>query len=432
MKNPHTQQSEQKTKKRKAGTSAFLSLASSGLGQFYNGEWLKALLIKAILLVSFYIWAWLNFKSSRDLLFLFLLFFILLFLKIYSIAQAARSSRRIGAAYKLKKYNKAYIYVLFFIGFFLLSIALPLTVPSLALMQQTPHHPFRSQKAKERYLELYDSRAKAWPVPSETRMVETSFGQTHVRISGTAEAQPLVLLPGANVTSLQWIPNIKPLSGSFRTYAVDNIYDFGKSVYTKKFKIPEDFVHWLDEVLNSLGLGHNILLGGYSYGGWIASQYALRFPQKLDKVILLAPAATFVQLGPGFLKGALLAMIPHRRYVRKSMAFILEDLANMGESGQKDIEFITENAYLGLRCFKPKMLVNPTVLTDEELQAFPVPTLLLVGENEKTYSASDVVKRLDNFTSSIEVKVISSAGHDLTFVQTEWVNRLILEFLEKN
>lgn len=434
MRDENNSRSKQKspTKKRRAGLAAFLSLISSGLGQIYNGEFLKGIFIKIVVLLSLYIWTFLNFKSSRDLLFLSFLIFIILGLKIYSMVQSVKSSHRQGSFYTLKKFNKSYIYALLILSFFILNIALPLTVPKLVLMQMTKHHPFRSQKAKEKYLKMYDLRAKLWPVPSETRMVETSFGQTFVRISGPLEAPPLVLLPGANTTSLLWIPNIKTLSESYRTYAVDNIYDFGRSVYTKKFKVPDDFVHWLDEVFDSLGLGNNILLGGYSYGGWITSQYALSFPNRLDKIILMAPAATIVQLGPGFLKSALLAMIPHRRYVRKAMTFILEDLANSNDEGRREVEFITENAYLGLRCFKPKMLVNPTVLTDEELQDFKVSTLFLIGENEKIYSFNDVVLRLKNMAPHIKLEIIPNAGHDLTILQAEMVNRLILEFLNGN
>src|SRR5512136_742750 len=100
-------------------------------------------------------------------------------------------------------------------------------------MEMSPYHPFRSAKAKEQYLSLYDMRAKKWPVPSETRTVDTSYGQTFIWISGPSEAQPLILLHGGSGNSLQWIPNIKALSEFFKTYAVDNIYDYGRSVYTR-------------------------------------------------------------------------------------------------------------------------------------------------------------------------------------------------------
>jgi len=64
-------------------------------------------------------------------------------------------------------------------------------------MEMSDYHPFRSPEAKIEYLRIYDERATLWPVASETRIVETSYGQTFVRISGRPDAPPLVLLPGA-------------------------------------------------------------------------------------------------------------------------------------------------------------------------------------------------------------------------------------------
>jgi len=69
--------------------------------------------------------------------------------------------------------------------------------------------------AKEKYLKSYDAWAKKWPVPSETRMVNTSFGSTFVRISGPAGAPAMVLLHGVAGNGLQWMPNAKGLSAKF-------------------------------------------------------------------------------------------------------------------------------------------------------------------------------------------------------------------------
>jgi len=84
-----------------------------------------------------------------------------------------------------------------------------------------------------------------------------------------------------------------------------------------------------------------------------------------------------------------------------------------------------------LRCFKFKMPVHPTVLEDEELQSIKVPALFLVGENEKIYSAEKAVQRLNKVSPQIRVEIIPNAGHDLTFVQADMVNKKVLEFLKQ-
>jgi len=64
-------------------------------------------------------------------------------------------------------------------------------------MEISEYHPFKSRDTKEKYLNYYDAKANEWLIPSETRMVDTSYGQTFVRISGPEDGKPLVLLPGA-------------------------------------------------------------------------------------------------------------------------------------------------------------------------------------------------------------------------------------------
>ncbi|UCE43257.1 MAG: alpha/beta hydrolase [Candidatus Aminicenantes bacterium] len=312
-----------------------------------------------------------------------------------------------------------------------MNVAFPLLIARYALREMTPYHPFRSETAKKQYLAFYDEFAKDWPVKSEARMVDTSYGKTYVRISGPVDAPSLVLMHGANATSLSWIPNIEALSQNYRTYAVDTIYDPGRSVFTKILKVTDDYMTWMDELLLELDLGNGINMIGMSYGGWLTSQYALRHPEKLDNIVLLAPAATVLPLGPGFLRSALISILPHRYFVKKGIEPIFTDLWKKDEAGRTLAEKWVDHMDLGLRSFKPKMMVSPTVLSDEELNSLKMPVLLMIGENEKIYSAEEAVARIKNVAPRIKAEIIPGAGHDLPVVQAEMVNQKILDFLEK-
>jgi len=93
------------------------------------------------------------------------------------------------------------------------------------------------------------------------------------------------------------------------------------------------------------------------------------------------------------------------------------------------LDGIVEDAYLSLQSFKMKPPVNPVVLTDEQWQSMKVPALFLVGANEKIYSPSEAVERLNRVAPQIKTRIILDAGHDLTLVQAKMVNQIILEFL---
>ncbi|MBI4926769.1 MAG: alpha/beta hydrolase [Anaerolineae bacterium] len=288
-------------------------------------------------------------------------------------------------------------------------------------------HPFRSELAKKEYLTFYDQRALGWNVPSETKMVDTSFGQTFVRISGLNNTSPLVLLPASVFNSLMWIPNIADLSQKYRTYAIDNIYDCGRSIYTQTLSSPEDLVGWLDELFTALELDDRINLMGLSYGSWLAHQYALRFPKRLRKLVLLAHP-TIVPMNPTFILRLMLSFVSPR-FFRNFVYWLFLDTARY-EHSKSVVESVYEDMRLAGKCFKPKAIINPTAIKDSEISNFQLPTLFLVGENEKTFSPQKAIQRLNKIAPQIKTKMIPQAGHDLNFAQANLVNREVLEFLE--
>jgi pimeloyl-ACP methyl ester carboxylesterase len=297
-------------------------------------------------------------------------------------------------------------------------------------MKTTTFHPFRSEQAKEEYLKSYDKQAERWPVPSQTRMINTSFGQTFVRISGPDNAQPLILLPPAAGNSLSWLPYIKTLSAHYQTYAVDNIYDYGRSIYTRPVKSATDFVNWLDELLNDFGFEKKIHLMGMSYGGWLTTHYALRFPHKLDKVVLIAPICIVLPLSLEFRIRSLLSSWPLRYFTKSFILWISRDLIKQSSIMRKIMAKYIDGFLLVKKYFKPKWLVAPSVLGDRQLQNIKIPMLYVVGENEKAYSVPQAVERLHKIAPQIKTEVIPDVGHDLIFFHTETVDSKILNFLQ--
>lgn len=201
-------------------------------------------------------------------------------------------------------------------------------------MKTSSSYPFRSARAKAEFLAHYTERARVWPIASETQLVETPSGQTYIRMSGRLTHPPLVLLPGLRATSLMWFPNIAALSAHYRTYALDSIYDIGLSVNRRDITKPEDLVNWLDEVFAVLAPEGSLSLVGLSYGGWLASRYALRFPKRLHKVVLLAPAPTVLPVSFAYIARALLTLIPGTHFRKKFLYWLLQDTVQSGEPGR--------------------------------------------------------------------------------------------------
>lgn len=297
-------------------------------------------------------------------------------------------------------------------------------------MKTAAHHPFRSPEAKQAYLNVYDHLAEQWPSRSETRLVNTSFGQTFIRIQGPVDGAPLVLLPGDTETSLSWLPVIEPFSQSFRTYAIDHVYDNGRSIYIREMTRPRDYVDWLDEVFDALGLD-GLNLAGYSYGAWQAALYTLAHPSRVEKLVLLAPSATVLRPGPVMLARAILYYFLPYRFVARNYFHWYGPDAVKNDRTRSRVDEMVEEDLLARRCFKPRKFVLPTRLTDANWRELQVPTLFLVGENDRTYSAQRAVGRLRRVAPEVEAKVAPNTDHYILLVNPDWVVRNTLRFLRE-
>jgi len=295
-------------------------------------------------------------------------------------------------------------------------------------MLTSSFHPFRSERAKKRYLEHYNRRKHEWPNQSEDITITTSFGIINVRISGNEGKQPLLLLPGYYTNSLSWSNNFLAFSTHYYTYAVDNIYDIGLSVYTRKPKSPDDYVQWLNEVITELNIHERVNILGISFGGWLAMKYALRHQNQISKLVLMAPASILPLCMEFYIRGAMGKL--NKQLFRSFFYWLFEDAGKSNnESIRKEMKESVEEILLGMECYQRKYELPPNVITDSELISILAPTLIIIGEHEKIYSAESAIGRLNRIAPRIKIAVIPNAGHDLLLSQTELVNEIILKFL---
>lgn len=300
---------------------------------------------------------------------------------------------------------------------------------------QTSYFPFRSLPTQHQYLSHYDATVAKWPVPYEEQFINTSYGKTHVRISGPVDAPALVLLHGAGTCALQWLGNIAALSAHYRTYAIDgliNIGCLGKSIPAQHQHISNDSdaVQWIDECFDDLALSDDTVLLGASHGGWLASRYALQRPQRIEKLILIAPAGFVLPFSKAyFARSILLALLPIKSVYQSFFKWSLKHLAQQQPAL---LDMIIDDFRLSASCFEkinPKTLPNLDVLSDETLANFTVPTQFIIGEDDVLYDAQRATERLNRLSSTIKTVMIPNAGHDVLLVEPDSVHQHILDFL---
>jgi pimeloyl-ACP methyl ester carboxylesterase len=96
-----------------------------------------------------------------------------------------------------------------------------------------------------------------------------------------------------------WFPNVADLARKFHVLAFDTIGEPGKSVPTQRNATKDDLAAWLVGVLDELGISQTHVVG-LSRGGWLALNLAIHAPDRLEKIVLLSPAASFIMLNQFF------------------------------------------------------------------------------------------------------------------------------------
>ncbi len=285
---------------------------------------------------------------------------------------------------------------------------------------------FRSEESRARYMAAYDAVLAEWPVPFAALNLPTRLGTTHVIASGPADAPPLILLHSFAGSATVWRANVAELSRHYRTYAVDIIGQPGKSLANRKLRRREEYADWLCDVLDALTIRRTSIVG-CSFGGFLALSQASLTPERVDRVVLISPAGTFVGLSPRFVVKMLSA--PLRRRLRRLMGDTrAPGMEDLGVTPPKDALWGALMSATMSERPQPN-LINAAVLGDAELAAIRAPTLLLIGDGERLYDPAATIALARRRMPGLVGAVVPGADRVAAMAQPQDVNARILEFL---
>jgi pimeloyl-ACP methyl ester carboxylesterase len=293
---------------------------------------------------------------------------------------------------------------------------------------------FKTPEGEARYLAAYDAAMKLWPVAYDEIDIPTRFGTTHVIVSGPKDAPPLVLLHGYMATSMMWSPNIADFSKDYRVYAIDVMGQPSKSIPGEPIRNEADYAAWLTAVLNGLRLGR-VFLAGMSYGGWLALNYAITAPERIQKLVLLSPGGGFVPMVRQFsLRGLLMVWFPTRFTVNSFMSWLgLNDRRGDTET-RLALKLVIDLMYLGLKHFRvpvETLRVMPVMFSEEQLRAMRVQTLLLVGEHEVICDPTAALDRARRLFPDVQAELVPRSSHEMCSSQHRIVDARVLDFLKR-
>lgn len=290
---------------------------------------------------------------------------------------------------------------------------------------------FKTPEGEAVFLAAYDAAMKLWRVPYEEIEIPSRFGMTYVVSSGPQDAPPLVLLHGFLSSLTMWSPNIADFSKDYRVYAIDVMGQPSKSIPDDPIRDAGDYATWLNATLDGLNLDRIALLG-MSYGGWLAINFAVTAAERVRKLVLLSPAASFMPLARQFnLRGIPLFIYPTRLLMNSFFGW----MGFKDTPGDTVTRCLLDLAFLGLKYFRfqpETMRILPSLFSDDELRALDMPVLLLMGEDEVLYDPAKALDRARRLVPNFEGELVPECRHEMSLSQYRIVDERVLEFLNED
>ncbi|XP_066142419.1 (Lyso)-N-acylphosphatidylethanolamine lipase-like isoform X1 [Euwallacea fornicatus] len=266
---------------------------------------------------------------------------------------------------------------------------------------------------------------------------------------------PIVLIHGLGAGVALWCLNIDALAASRPVYAFD-LLGFGRSsrptFSSDAMEAEQQMVRSLEEWRKEMTI-NNFILCGHSMGGFLATSYALTYPNKVKHLILADPwgfpekPSGTSEAVPLWVKTLSYIMQPFNPLTSVRMAGPLgpwfinalrPDISKKYSTALNDNEIIPQYIYQcnsqhpsGESAFHSMMsgfgwAKNPMVRRIDRLDSGVPITLLWGSKSWIDHSAEEIIKN-KRYNSYFNLKVITGAGHHVYADKPDQFNQIVLE-----
>lgn len=268
--------------------------------------------------------------------------------------------------------------------------------------------------------------------------VQLSDGFTHYELSNPGGEETVVLVHGFSVPYFIYDPTFDFLTQlGFRVLRYDL---FGRGFSDRphtRYNI-DLFVRQLSDLLDALQLTRPVHLVGLSTGGPIIATYAARFPERVDKLILIDP------VGAKPLPFAPLLRVVTMPFVGEAVAsWVRSDRLNTSLASlffdrelveHLQARYVPQMRYIGFRhallSTVRNHMLDSFLDSYKQVHALGKPVLLFWGRNDTTvpFKHSDILRAA---MPSLRFHAIEGCGHTPHYEKPEVVNQILLRFLRQ-
>lgn len=249
-------------------------------------------------------------------------------------------------------------------------------------------------------------------------------GELDIHYLTGGHGDPLVVVHGGSDGARAWMKNMAELSKNYTVYVPD-LPGFGRSQPIDGNYYILELVEFVDEFLHNLGL-KSFHLMGHSLGGGIALSYALRFPHKIKKLVLVSSMCLGreIALWVRFLSTPVLC-----RSIGEAAHVILRAVKWLADLLFASVEFVNPLSRASIRLgSNVTTLKEQTTVLIHRLSEIMVPTLVVWGAKDsilpvkQAYAAAELIP-------DCQVKVFEDCGHNVYRDKIPEFSRLLTGFL---
>ncbi len=255
---------------------------------------------------------------------------------------------------------------------------------------------------------------------------ETTNGSIRTNYLAAGSGDYVICLHGAGAGAVTWYPSIGAMAEKFHVVAPD-IVGYGES---DKPNAPYDrpyFSKWLKDFLIQMKIEKAHIVG-LSQGGAIALQFAIDYPDRVNKLVVVDAAG----LGAKVSFWPLLGMIwmnsfPSATANQFNAPFILNNPA-IRDRNHSHYSVAVIKSDGGKNAFKHGKGAAVSKIPEEALQRINNETLIIWGKEDKLFSP-EFGEATTKIMPNAKFQLIQGAGHLPLIDQPEIFNKILNDFL---
>ncbi|HQU86767.1 MAG TPA: alpha/beta fold hydrolase [Pyrinomonadaceae bacterium] len=246
--------------------------------------------------------------------------------------------------------------------------------------------------------------------------------------AGDASKPKVILLHGLGAQAESWAYTIPALAANYHVIAPDQV-GFGKSDKPfLKYRVGT-YADFLDKFMSELKIEKATLVGN-SMGGWISGLMAVKYPNRVEKIVL-ADAAGFV---PANYDANQVYQLNNstRDEIRANLKLIFANPALQNNEALVD-QFFTQRVIANdgytINAIIESIKRKEDFLNDQ-LGKIDKPTLIIWGKKDGLLPVSDATVFNKGIKGS-QLVIFENCGHVPQFEKAADFNKTVLEFLGK-